>query len=70
MPAVSVPDRRERVVVTKEILGLAEAAEFLGVSVDTLVKYLDDEDVPYRKLGSRRIFSRAALVDWAGGKTT
>ena len=67
MPAISLYEKR-RLDVEKEILDTTEAAEFLGVSVDTLVKYLDAAAVPYRTLGTRRIFSRRALILWAGGK--
>lgn len=70
MPAISVPDRRRDVGVTKEILNDEEAAAFLGVSVKTLRRYVDEEDVPYRKIGGSRRYSRAALVDWVGCKTT
>ena len=55
--------RRDR---RRECLSVAEAAEFLGVSVPFLYKWLDK--IPHRKLGNRVLFGRVALIKWLDGR--
>ena len=47
-----------------EILDKESAAQFLGVSVRSLVENLERLKIPRREIGSVLIFSRDALVDW------
>ena len=59
---ISMPDR--------EILNIDGAAAFLGVSVKTFSKVLREGDVPGRKVGREWKFSRQALIDWVGRRTS
>lgn len=47
-----------------EVLSVPGAAKFLDVSEKTLLKYVDESGIPFRKLGDTRLFSRDALVKW------
>lgn len=47
-----------------EILSLADAAKFLGVSTRVLSENVEALEIPCRMIGQTRIFSRAALVRW------
>lgn len=57
---------RDREPELGEILNLAEAALYLGVSTKTLQKVLRAGDVPARKIGREWKFSRPALREWVG----
>jgi excisionase family DNA binding protein len=48
----------------EEILTLAEAAAYLRVPEDALVKLADDGAVPARRIGGEWRFLRPALNDW------
>ncbi len=54
----------------REILNIDGAAAFLGVSIKTFSKVLREGDVPGRKVGREWKFSRQALIDWVGGRTS
>lgn len=49
-----------------ELLTFKEAMEFLKVSDKVLMKLLQEEDVPARKIGKEWRFSRQALIGWVG----
>ena len=48
----------------KEVMTLREASQYLGVSPDTLYKYLGDRGVPAFKLGNRWRFKKDMLDRW------
>ena len=48
----------------REVLDIREAAEYLGVSADTMYKYASDGFVPAFKLGNRWRFRRQRLIEW------
>lgn len=50
--------------VTNPILDTTEAAKLLGISKATLIEACNKQEVPYRKIGSKHIFSRVALMAW------
>ena len=52
----------------REILGVDELAEFLGVNRKTVLEYAGKGDIPHRRLGRRILFSRAAIMEWAKGR--
>ena len=54
----------------REILNIDGAAAFLGVSIKTFSKVMRDGDVPGRKVGREWKFSRQALIDWVGSRTS
>jgi excisionase family DNA binding protein len=52
------------VAETKEVMGIREASEYLGVSSETLYKYVSEEGVPAFKLGNRWKFKKSVLDRW------
>ncbi len=49
---------------TNPILDSAEAAKLLGISKQTLIEACNNKEIPFRKIGSKYIFSRVALTAW------
>ena len=47
----------------KSVFNLKEAAEYLGISVPTLVRLLGSGAIPYRRVGQRGLIARSALDD-------
>lgn len=60
----------------KEVMNIREASQYLGISPDTLYKYVSMERIPAFKLGNRWRFKKTVLDEWmevkskksAGGK--
>jgi excisionase family DNA binding protein len=48
----------------KEVMTLREASEYLGISPDTLYKYLSEKSIPAFKLGNRWRFKKDLLDRW------
>ncbi|HLQ78495.1 MAG TPA: helix-turn-helix domain-containing protein [Terriglobia bacterium] len=48
----------------KEVMTLREASQYLGVSPDTLYKYLNEHKIPAFKLGNRWRFKKDLLDRW------
>lgn len=48
----------------KEVMTLREASQYLGVSPDTLYKYLNEHSIPAFKLGNRWRFKKDLLDRW------
>jgi excisionase family DNA binding protein len=48
----------------KEVMTLREASVYLGVSPDTLYKYLSERRIPAFKLGNRWRFKKDLLDRW------
>ncbi|MDO5579747.1 MAG: helix-turn-helix domain-containing protein [Planctomycetia bacterium] len=48
----------------KSVLNLDEASAYLGVSPETMRKYLKDKKVPHKKFGKRYIILKSALDKW------
>jgi len=47
-----------------EVMNIRQASEYLGVSTDTLYKYVYEERIPAFKLGNRWKFKRSMLDAW------
>ncbi|MGH9535868.1 MAG: helix-turn-helix domain-containing protein [Terriglobales bacterium] len=47
-----------------EVMNIRQAADYLGISSDTLYKYLADERIPAFKLGNRWKFKKSVLDRW------
>ncbi|MBX7224320.1 MAG: helix-turn-helix domain-containing protein [Blastocatellia bacterium] len=61
--------RRELDRLAKEkprprLLNVAEAAEFLRIDQSTLYRFVADEEIPFRKVGTRTVFLESELLDW------
>jgi excisionase family DNA binding protein len=54
---------------SKEVMTLREASEYLGISPDTLYKYLGDRQIPAFKLGNRWRFKKDLLDRWMEKKS-
>ena len=66
---VTVPTRENSspsAAFGKEVLGLEEASQLLGITVHDLSKLLEAEDLPARMIGGQWRFSRGALIRWLG----
>jgi len=57
-------------VDTREVMDIREASEYLGVSRDTLYKYVSADRIPAFKLGNRWKFKKTVLDRWMEKKST
>ena len=48
----------------KEVMNVKEASQYLGISPDTLYKYVSMERIPAFKLGNRWRFKKTVLDEW------
>lgn len=53
-----------------EVMNIRQASEYLGVSPDTLYKYVYEEKIPAFKLGNRWKFKKTILDSWMERKLT
>ena len=53
----------------KEVMTLREASQYLGISPDTLYKYLGEDRIPAFKLGNRWRFKKDLLDRWMEKKS-
>ncbi len=51
-------------VQPKEVMNVREASQYLGISPDTLYKYVSMERIPAFKLGNRWRFKKTVLDEW------
>jgi excisionase family DNA binding protein len=51
-------------VETREVMDIRGASEYLGVSRETLYKYVYEEKIPAFKLGNRWKFKKTVLDRW------
>jgi excisionase family DNA binding protein len=49
---------------TREVMGVRDAAAYLGISRETLHKYLNENRIPAFRLGSRWRFKKTVLDRW------
>ncbi|MGB9598088.1 MAG: Clp protease N-terminal domain-containing protein [Candidatus Poribacteria bacterium] len=50
--------------ISKEVLNLKEASEFLDISEEEMEELLANEDIPARKINGKWRFSKDALIKW------
>ncbi len=53
----------------REVMNIRQASQYLGVSPDTLYKYVYEEKVPAFKLGNRWKFKKTILDAWMEHKS-
>jgi excisionase family DNA binding protein len=53
----------------REVMTLREASQYLGISPDTLYKYLGEKSIPAFKLGNRWRFKKDLLDRWMERKS-
>jgi len=49
---------------SREVMNIRQASQYLGVSPDTLYKYVYEEKIPAFKLGNRWKFKKTILDSW------
>lgn len=54
---------------SKEVMNLREASQYLGISPETLYKYLSTDRIPAFKLGNRWRFKKDLLDRWMEKKS-
>ncbi len=55
-------------VKNDDLLNVSQAADFLQVKVATVYSWVHKQKVPYRKHGSRLVFSRDSLLKWSAAQ--
>ena len=54
---------------SREVMNIRQASQYLGVSPDTLYKYVYEEKIPAFKLGNRWKFKKTILDHWMEQKS-
>jgi len=54
----------------REVMNIRQASQYLGISTDTLYKYVYEEKIPAFKLGNRWKFKKTILDQWMEQKST
>src|SRR6266536_6098298 len=54
---------------SREVMNIRQASQYLGVSPDTLYKYVNEQKIPAFKLGNRWRFKKSRLDQWMEVKT-
>jgi excisionase family DNA binding protein len=49
---------------SREVMNIRQASQYLGVSPDTLYKYVGEQKIPAFKLGNRWRFKKSKLDQW------
>ena len=51
-------------VESREVMNIREASQYLGISPDTLYRYIYEAQIPAFKLGNRWKFKKTVLDRW------
>jgi excisionase family DNA binding protein len=54
----------------REVMNIRQASQYLGVSPDTLYKYVGEQKIPAFKLGNRWRFKKSRLDQWMEEKSS
>src|ERR1700726_3065164 len=55
---------------SREVMNIRKASQYLGVSPDTLYKYVGEQKIPAFKLGNRWAFKKSRLDQWMEEKSS
>ena len=55
---------------SREVMNIRQASQYLGVSPDTLYKYVSSARIPAFKLGNRWRFKKTILDSWMEQKSS
>ena len=66
----SVERALTRMAESPEVMNIRQASQYLGISPDTLYKYVYEEKIPAFKLGNRWKFKKTILDSWMEEKST
>lgn len=56
-------------LAAREVMDIRQAAEYLGISGDTLYRYASEGFIPAFKLGNRWRFRKSLMDDWMDRKS-
>src|ERR1700752_1361401 len=64
--------KREKGIMaaSREVMNIRQASQYLGVSPDTLYKYVGEQKIPAFKLGNRWRFKKSKLDQWMEEKSS
>jgi excisionase family DNA binding protein len=63
-PILPTAQRGPMLADAREVMNIRQASHYLGVSPDTLYKYVSEEMIPAFKLGNRWKFKKSVLDNW------
>src|SRR5690348_7220079 len=61
---------KETMADSREVMNIRQASQYLGVSADTLYKYVGEQKIPAFKLGNRWRFKKSKLDEWMEEKSS
>jgi excisionase family DNA binding protein len=62
-------EKENRMADSREVMNIRQASQYLGVSPDTLYKYVNEQKIPAFKLGNRWRFKKSKLDQWMEEKS-
>src|SRR5204862_4382590 len=62
--------KRTDMADSREVMNIRQASQYLGVSPDTLYKYVNEQSIPAFKLGNRWRFKKSRLDQWMEEKSS
>jgi excisionase family DNA binding protein len=63
-------ERKGTMADSREVMNIRQASQYLGVSPDTLYKYVGEQKIPAFKLGNRWRFKKSRLDQWMEEKSS
>ena len=63
-------DKAKDMADSREVMNIRQASQYLGVSPDTLYKYVNEQKIPAFKLGNRWRFKKSRLDQWMEEKSS
>src|SRR6204780_140449 len=66
----AVEKARVTMADSREVMNIRQASQYLGVSPDTLYKYVGEQKIPAFKLGNRWRFKKSRLDQWMEEKSS
>jgi excisionase family DNA binding protein len=68
---MDVAEKAKRTMAdSREVMNIRQASQYLGVSPDTLYKYVGEQKIPAFKLGNRWRFKKSRLDQWMEEKSS
>ena len=55
---------KDAVIAAREVMDIRQAAEYLGISADSLYRYASENTIPAFRLGNRWRFKKSRLDAW------
>jgi len=69
-PATGLGHGKGTMADSREVMNIRQASQYLGVSPDTLYKYVGEQRIPAFKLGNRWRFKKSKLDQWMEEKSS